>query len=204
MNEIPYRRPEGDPRADEIAERVRAVAAHRRALLPLRPLIGELGRTIKDPWRTGPVVADRRAVVASLEPEQLVSVRTDASLSLAVVETPMGKPRRVDEGTLAFRRGRIETGRVSGPPDRIELVEQLVGAQVADVRDVLLPRDLAVLEASERDAVVRATVLLLEGRTLVEEVERLVCALYDVPAELTDAVVAHAVARAARRLPAED
>jgi len=43
--------------------------------------------------------------------------------------------------------------------------------------------------------------LLGEGRRLVEEIERLVCALYDLPAELTDAVVAHAVARAGSSLP---
>jgi hypothetical protein len=40
--------------------------------------------------------------------------------------------------------------------------------------------------------------LLREGRTLVERVERLVCGLYGVPEDLTDAVVDHAVARAAR------
>jgi hypothetical protein len=36
MNEIPYRRPDDDPRADEIAELVREIAANRRALLPHR------------------------------------------------------------------------------------------------------------------------------------------------------------------------
>ncbi|MGI9112194.1 MAG: HsdM family class I SAM-dependent methyltransferase [Gaiellaceae bacterium] len=204
MNEIPYRRPDGEPRADEIAALVRAVAANRRALLPLRPLIRELGRTIKDPWRTGPVAVDRQAVVANLPTKQLVSVRTDSSLTVQVVETPMGKPTCVDESTLAFRRGRIETGRVTGPPARIDLVEELVGARVDDVRELLLPRDLAALEAAEGEAVATAKALLLEGRKLVEEVERLVCALYGVPADLTEAVVEHAVARAARGLPAEE
>ena len=198
MNEIPYRRSDGDPRADEVADRVRAIAANRRALLPLRPLIDGLDRTIKDPWRTGPVDADRRAIVASLEPTQLVSVRTDSLLSVEVVETPLGRPVRIDESTLAFRRGRIETGRLIGPPARVELIGQLAGVPVDDVRGLLLPSDLAVLEEAEADAVTRATALLLEGRKLVEEVERLVCALYDVPADLTEAVVEHAVARAAR------
>jgi hypothetical protein len=39
--------------------------------------------------------------------------------------------------------------------------------------------------------------LLAEGRSLVEEIERLVCALYGVPDDLVDEVVAHAVTRAA-------
>jgi len=60
-----------------------------------------------------------------------------------------------------------------------------------------------VLEAAESQAVAAATTLLLEGRKLVEEVERLVCALYDASSDLTEAVVEHAVARAARELPAE-
>lgn len=203
MNEIPYRRPEGDSRADEVAERVRAIAANRRALLPLRPLIADLGRTIKDPWRTGPVVADRHAIVASLPPKQLVSVRTDSSLTADVVEVPMGSPKRFDEETLAFRRGRIETGRVTGPRERLDLLKELVGARADDVSDVLLPRDVDALAAAEADAVGRATALLEEGRQLVEEVERLVCGLYDVPSDLTEAVVEHALARAGRSLPAE-
>lgn len=37
----------------------------------------------------------------------------------------------------------------------------------------------------------------------MEQIERLVCALYDVPAELTNAVVAHAVARAGSGLTAD-
>jgi hypothetical protein len=38
----------------------------------------------------------------------------------------------------------------------------------------------------------------------VEQVERLVCALYDVPADLTEDVVAHAVARAASQTPSDE
>ncbi len=204
MNEIPYRRPDGDARADGIAGLVRAVAANRRALLPLRPLIDGLGRTIKDPWRTGPVVADRRAVVASLPSKQLVSVRLDSTLTVELIEKPLGTPKRLDPQTLSFRRGRIETGRVTGPVERLDLLEQLLGSRADDVGTILLPRDLSQLEAAESEAVAAATALLREGRKLVEEVERLVCALYEVPAELTEAVVEHAVARAARGLPAED
>ena len=45
--------------------------------------------------------------------------------------------------------------------------------------------------------------LLAGGRRLVEEVERLVCALYDLSDELTEKVVAHAVARAGTSAHAE-
>jgi len=44
----------------------------------------------------------------------------------------------------------------------------------------------------------RAEGLLDEGRTKVEQVERLVCDLYDLDDELTGAVIAHAVERAGR------
>src|SRR5207302_3000569 len=48
MNEIPYRRPEGDARADEIAALVRRIADNRRALLPHRRVVRDLGRIVKD------------------------------------------------------------------------------------------------------------------------------------------------------------
>lgn len=46
--------------------------------------------------------------------------------------------------------------------------------------------------------------LLAEGRRLVEEVERLVCAFYDLLDELTEKVVAYAVARAGASAHAEE
>jgi len=58
---------------------------------------------------------------------------------------------------------------------------------------------VAHLRASPgREVAVAAEVsaLLADGRRLVEQVERLVCGLYDLPAELTDAVIEHAVKRA--------
>jgi len=58
-------------------------------------------------------------------------------------------------------------------------------------------RELRVYRRGERD-------LLEEGRVLVEAVERLVCRLYGLPVDLEDGVVAHAVRRAARGLPAEE
>lgn len=49
-------------------------------------------------------------------------------------------------------------------------------------------------------AALEATVqgLLDDGSTMVEQVERLVCALYGLPDDLTEDVVAHARTRAAR------
>jgi hypothetical protein len=77
MNEMPYRRPEGDPRAEEIADLVREIAANRRALLPHRAVVHDLRRIVKDPWKSGPVVIDRPAFVAELGKRDTVSVRLD-------------------------------------------------------------------------------------------------------------------------------
>ena len=73
-------------------------------------------------------------------------------------------------------------------------LEQL-GEADERVGDTLLPKDLTAFAQqveARRQAVSR---LLAEGRALVEEVERLVCALYDVSDDLTEQVVAHAVRR---------
>jgi len=202
MNELPYRRPECEPRAEEIAALVREIAANRRTLLPYRPLVRDLGRIVKDPWKDGPVVLDRAALARSLAPKDRVSVRLDPGLAVSVAETPLGKPRRESAGRLAFRRGRIETGSVEGPAARLDLLEEIVSAgSIDDVRVLELPKDDAAL--SEREAAVSAEVsaLLADGRRLVEQVERLVCGLYDLPAELTDAVVEHAVKRARAGMP---
>lgn len=202
MNEIPYRRPEGDARADEIASLVRQLAANRRALLPYRPHVRDLGRIVKDAWKDGPVVLDRAALVTSLPANARVSVRLDPALTVAVVEVPMGKPRRESPERLVFRRGRIETGAVDGLATRLDLLEEIVGGQaIDDVQTLELPKDEATLAAREQSVSSEVTALLAEGRRLVEQVERLVCGLYAVPADLTDAVVEHAVKRARAGMP---
>ena len=66
------------------------------------------------------------------------------------------------------------------------------------LRSVLLPRDLKAFEKRMGERTKLVAGLLAEGRHMVEEVERLVCALYDVPDALTEEVVAHAVVRAGR------
>ena len=194
MNEIPYRQPEGDPKADEIARLVREVAVNRRTLLPHRAVVIDLGRVVKDPWKTGPVELDRAVLARTLPSSATVSVRLDQSLE--VDGALAGTPRRLDSRTLVFRRGRDETGRVSGDPDRLDLLELLVGRGADDAGAILLPKDPAAFERAADELRVEVAALLENGRTLVEQVERLVCALYRVPDELTEAVVDHAVRRA--------
>jgi hypothetical protein len=203
MNEMPYRRPEGDPRADEIAGLVREIAANRRSLLPFRDSVRDLGRTIKDPWRTGQVDVLDAALVAELPVAETVSVRLDPLLE--VEGAPVGRPVRVGPGVLSLRRGQRETGKVTGDAGRLDVLQGLIGpASKAPIASVILPKDLA--EHASRKAARQAQVgaLLAEGRDLVERVERLVCALYGVPDELADEVVAHAVARAAASQPGDE
>jgi hypothetical protein len=203
MNEMPYRRPDGDPRADDVAALVREIAANRRALLPHRSVIRDLGRIVKDPWREGPVVVDRPSLVAELPKQQTVSVRLDAALD--VVGSPSGRPRRESPDALAFRRGRDETGRIVGDPARLDLLAEIVGAgPVDDATAILLPKDMAAVDALVAERATLVIGLLVEGRTLVERVEWLVCGLYGVPGDLTEAVVDHALARAARASGTED
>jgi hypothetical protein len=197
MNEMPYRRPEGDPRADEIAELVREIAANRRALLPHRSVVRDLGRIVKDPWKSGPVAIDRPALVAELPARSKVSVRLDAAL--AVEGRPSGKPRRDAPDVVTFRRGGDETGRVIGDADRLDMLAEIIGTSAADdVGSILLPKDLVALVQLADDRATSVSKLLAEGREKVERVERLVCALYGLPDELTEAVVEHAIARATR------
>ena len=198
MNETPYRRPEGDPRAEQIADLVRAIAANRRALLPHRAVVRDLTRIVKDPWKDGPVVVYRAAVIRELPESEVVSVRLDPELDAHVGEPPLGRPHRLDERTLVFRRGNVETARITGEKARIDLLAELTGGKAPDLRSVLLPRDLKAFEKRMGERAKLVAGLLAEGRRMVEEVERLVCALYAVPDDLTEEVVAHAVVRAGR------
>lgn len=54
----------------------------------------------------------------------------------------------------------------------------------------------AVFRSGVESARGEVAALLSEGRILVGVAERLVCALYGIPSDLSDEVVAHAVARA--------
>ena len=199
MNEIPYRQPEGDPRAKTVTDLVRALAANRRALLPHRAVVRDLARIVKDPWKAGPVDVDRAAVIRELPESEVVSVRLDPELDARVGDPPLGRPHRLDERTLVFRRGNAETARITGENARIDLLAELTGGKAPDdLRSVLLPRDLKAFEKRMGERANLVGRLLAEGRRMVEEVERLVCALYDVQDDLTEEVVAHAVVRAGR------
>jgi len=88
-------------------------------------------------------------------------------------------------------------GTLAGNEAAVEFVEHLLAGR-ADERlpELLVPKDLDAFarRVAERTRGVEA--LLAEGRDLVEQVERLVCAVYDVPDDLTEQVVAQAVRRA--------
>ena len=187
---------------------VRAVASNRRELLPLRPLFPGLGATVKDPWRARAPELSEHVVIERLPADRLASVRVDPELEAAIeTDGPLGRLAH-DRGHLVFERARQRSARVSGPAARLALLARLVGSErrlmPADLLATLLPRDLGFFEAhcAQHRAALRD--LLEEGRVLVEAVERLVCRLYGLPADLEDGVVAHAVARAARGLPAEE
>ena len=196
MNEMPYRPPEGDPRADEIADLVRRIADNRRALLPHRPVVCDLDRIVKDPWRTGPVEVDDRALVSELPAAETVSLRLDERLRVDGGEVASARVGRRDRKTLELVRGKKTLGSVTGEPGRVDLLAHVLdGKAGADLLDTRLPKDeeaFATRVAERKEVVER---LLLEGRELVERVERLVCAIYDVPDDLTEQVVAHAVRR---------
>lgn len=203
MNEMPYRPPADDPRAKQVAALVRQIATNRRALLPHRSVAPELTSVVKDPWQARPLELDVRAMIAELPGTETISVRVHSGLT--VTGEPAGKARRIDRRTLAFRRGRGETGRiVGGDPRLIDLLESLVPAGGVDAASaILVPRDPNAFEALLD--VRRTTIdqLLAEGRELVEQVERLVCTLYDVPDDLAEEVVQHALQRAAAKTPSE-
>lgn len=196
MNEMPYRPPSGDSRGDELAELVRTVAANRRELLPHRPVVRELDRIVKDPWRTGPVDVDERALLAGLPPEETVSLRLDSALEVELLDPGPARVVRAATRAIELRRSTRVLGRIAGNPRRLDLVERVLGGKADEhVADTLLPKDTAAFarRVQERKELVER--LLREGRELVERVERLVCAIYDVPDDLTEQVVAHAVRR---------
>lgn len=191
--------PAGDADALRAVEQlVRAVAVNRRTLLPLRTVAPELRRAVKSPWRTHGVEVDPAAVAAGLPAAQTTSVRLDPSLTVAVhTDGPVGRSTAAD-GRLTFRHARRVTATVDGPPERLAVVTAAAPASLAaaELASVVLPKDLAVLELAVADATQRVDAGLQRGRTLVEAVERLVCALYGVDSKLTELVVASAVARA--------
>jgi hypothetical protein len=100
---------------------------------------------------------------------------------------------------VELRRGRAAIGSITGPPERLDVVVEVLGEVVDEsVLDVVLPKDRDAFERFVQKRAEHVEALLTEGRELVEEVERLVCAIYGVPSDLTDRIVDHAVARSVR------
>lgn len=118
MNEMPYRRPDGDPRADGVADLVRAIGANRRALLPHRPTIRDLGRIVKDPWKAGHVAVDRPALVSTPSGKQarLRSARSAAHGRRGACGE--GDTRRARSAHLQARRQGDWARDRGGPPAR--------------------------------------------------------------------------------------
>ncbi|HEX6701579.1 MAG TPA: hypothetical protein VF101_12705 [Gaiellaceae bacterium] len=198
MNEMPYRPPPDDARGARVANLVRAVAANRRQLLPHRKAFRGLERVVKDPWSTGPVQVDEAGLLAELPAAETVSLRIDPHLEVALEDPGRARVTRAAPDELELRRGRAKVGVVRGDPARLDILEQVLGARTDErVAENALPKDLVRFRELADQRRVLVDNLLAEGRRLVEEVERLVCALYDVPPDLTDEVVAHAVKRAA-------
>src|SRR6185437_14383342 len=194
MNEIPYRRPDGDPRADEVANLVRMIAANRTALLPHRAVAPELGRIVKDPWKTGPFTIAPATIISDLDAGATVSVRLDPELERVLGQAPLGRATRTDDGRV-WTYKRKQTGYITGPSDRLDLLLALL-PEADDPASVILPRDMARFTELVDRRRGQIAALLDEGRELVEQVERVVCSLYGLPDDLADAVVEHAVQRA--------
>jgi len=196
MNEMPYRTPHGDPRADEVADLVRLVAANRRALLPHRAVVRDLDRIVKDPWKTGPVEIDERALLAGLAAKDTVSLRLDPTLGVELDEPAPARAFRHTRTVLELRRGKKVIGRITGDARRLDLLEVVLGGTADDaVSETLLPKDAVAFVGLVEQRRQTVQLLLGEGRELVERVERLVCALYGVPDDLTEQVIEHALRR---------
>ena len=169
MNEMPYRPTADDPRAEEVAELLREIAANRRALLPQWAVVPGLAATVKDPWRTGPVDIDERALIAELSAADTVSLRLDPGLAVEIDEPAQAKIARAHARTIELRRGRKAVGRIVGEPGRLDLLERVLDGKADEsVGDTLLPKD--AVSFAERIEARRQVVqgLLDEGRRLVE------------------------------------
>lgn len=182
---------------------VRAVVANRQALLAYRDRFPDLARIVKDAWSQGPVEPDPAGFVASLPTDATVSARIDPQLTIRIeTDGSLGKPKPED-GSLKFTHSRKLTAEVEGPAERLDLLAELMSARAKVQPTTLLaeqlPRDLDVFRTRIEDDRQEVDHLLGQGRDLVEMVERLVCALYEIPEKLTEEIIEHAVVRSVGR-----
>jgi hypothetical protein len=192
--------PEAAEAAEALEAVVRAIADNRRTLLPFRDRFPDLARVVKDPWSVdagGPAVG---AFVAVLPKKSRASVRIDPDLTHSIDTDGVIGNGMLEGKSLVFTYRRHPVARVDGPRAKLMLLGELLAE-----RKKLMPADLLAAEVPRNVGAFRSAVegtraevgcLLREGRVLVEAAERLVCALYAVPPELEDEVVAHAIARA--------
>lgn len=199
--------PEAVAAAQTLEAVVAAITDNRRALLPFRDRFPALGRVVKDPWSTEVVDPVAEAFVAALAKKRRASVRVDPELTVDVQTDGILGGAAVEETALVFRYRRQAVATVKGPQEKLILLTELCRGldrpTGADLLKVELPRDIELFKKEVEDASGEVWLLLEEGRRLVEAAERLVCALYAVPKDLEDEVVAHAVARATAA-PTED
>jgi hypothetical protein len=186
--------------ARALEEIVRAIADNRRALLPFRARFPALTRTIKDPWSTQSVDPAVAAFVAAMPKRKRASVRVDPELSHSIDTDGVLGRCGFEEGSLVFRFRNKIVARVDGPRPKLMLLCELLGddakAMAAGLLATEVPRAVDSFHTAVDSAKAEVEELLGTGRALVEAAERLVCALYGVPPEMEDEVVAHAVARA--------
>lgn len=178
---------------------VERLAENRRALLSYRESFPELARVVKDPWSTETVDPDAKAFVDALPKKVRASIRVDPDIVTEIgTDGPVGRAALKD-GALVFSFGRQQVARLEGPIDKVMLLSEVLSGlgrlTSPDLLKVELPRDIDGFRERVESASADVVALLAEGRILVEAAERLVCAIYGVPPDLTDEVVAHAVAR---------
>jgi hypothetical protein len=192
--------PEAVEAAKALEQVVRAIADNRRALLPYRDRFPSLTRVVKDPWSAEEVDPTVDAFVSALPKKQRASVRVDPELSHSVETDGVLGRYSFEEDSLVFRFRREVAARVDGPLEKLMVLAELIGDErrlmPPDLLAMEVPRSVDALHGAVDAAGAEVKELLAEGRALVEAAERLVCALYAVPAELEDEVVSHALARA--------
>ncbi len=193
--------PEAVEAARALEAIVRAIADNRRALLPLRKRFPALGRVVKDPWSTEMVDPAIGEFVAAVPKKKRASVRIDPELNCSIdTDGTLGNVTLEGDG-LVFSFRRHPVARVDGPREKLMLLAELLAErkklQPTDLLAAEVPRDIEAFRAEVESAGEEVGRLLGDGRVLVEAAERLVCALYAIPLDLTDEVVAHAIARVA-------
>jgi hypothetical protein len=191
--------PEAIEAARALEEVVRAIADNRQALLPHRDRFPALSRVVKDPWSTEVVDPDAGAFVEALPKAKRASVRVDPELSVTIdTDGALGRAT-IEEDALVFRHRRQVVARIDGPVDKLMLLSEIWAMLdkplPGDLLKAEVPRDVVAFREGVEARWEQVAALLAEGRVLVEAAERLVCALYAIPLDLEEEVIAHAVAR---------